>query len=158
MKKYTILALFLCLSIFSVMFASCQKEEKVPPAEVSSLYDEFLRILAVGPEEKVDMYLYYDKPEYKQLSEGAFEPSVESRILRWEELNNSLWSVTTYIRTENQEEGIDCFHFVGIVDGSWKVMIGKHNIPDDLSAGLDLSRFSYEDELPMEDIQFEPVQ
>ncbi len=158
MKKFAILALCLCLTISTVMFSSCKKEEESPPAEVSSLYDTFLSALAVGPEEEVDTYLYYDKPEYKLMSEGTFIPVAESRVLRWEKLKDSLWSVTTYIREENKDEGTNCFHFIGIVDGTWKVIIGKHNVPDDLSEGLDLSRFSYENELPVEDVQYYPTQ
>lgn len=148
---------FVCVVIvLLLLLCGCGKEEiqAVPPGDFSEYYTEVLSVWRTGTEEELNGFLYYAKPEYREFGAGLFENAAETEIKTWEKINDDLWEVTAFIRLEGEEEGTDCYHFVGRIDGALKVMIGRHNVPESLKQGADLSRFSYENELPMDQIDF----
>lgn len=136
--------------ILVVLLVSYVYNVQQVPVDVAGVYTDFLNAFSYGNYEDIDAFLHYELPEYRAMNETHFQSIQQYEIRRWEKLNDHLWAATTYYQLEQESEGSICYHFVGEIDGGWKVMLGPHNVPDTLANGADLSRFVPPNALPVD--------
>lgn len=127
----------------------------VPP-EISGKYQNFLQLFSTGEYVDIDPYLHYEIREHRKLNEKYFVNIANYKIKGWKKLSPNLWMATIYIQLANGEDGEICYHFIGMIDGDWKIMLGAHQVPSDLREGMDLSSYVPENALPI-DVEIIPL-
>lgn len=126
------------------------------PADVTEVYNDFLKAFSTGTYDDIDPYLHYEIPEHRILNGKYFSNIANYNIQTWKRLSSNLWLAVTYVQLTNEETGNTCYHFVGMIDGKWRIMLGAHHVPQGLSSGIDLSSYVPENELPM-DVDIVPL-
>lgn len=124
-----------------------------PPTEITIMYNEFLSFFSEGTYNDIDPYLHYEIQEHKALNEQYFTNISKHDIRSWKKLNSNLWVVKTYIQLDYEENGNNCYHFIEMIDGQWKIMLGQHHVPPELSGRIDLTKYIPEKALPIENPQ-----
>lgn len=112
--------------------------------QIREFYEEFTEMELTDPVRAIEQYVHYEDDASKaialeQAERGDVDASTE--ILHMEKLSEDLWAVEiSYMIpvAPGRETG---YHFVGKVDGAYKVMRNVRGIPEELSRGLDLEPY-----------------
>lgn len=116
------------------------------PANAEQFYIEYLNTAMRNRSESIEKYLYFNDPRSRELAQiSSSNRLLEYEILSVEQLSNELWAFTCDIKTDAKPEGKTVYNFVGVIDGSFRVMTGIRQIPDYLKKTLDLSKYTYPD-------------
>ena len=143
MKKYMIAGIVGCLLIAIVLgVVAVNNADKGIPRIVVSRYTDYLDETKDGITiNTLWEYCHFEIPEMRDMAvlSGGYLLSYE--ILEWESLSDKLWAVTTEFKTNQNPEGEIGVNFVGLIDGKYLVMNNVINIPEELKANIDLSKF-----------------
>lgn len=142
-KKFTIIIALIIILITIIVFL-----EPSPPSEITVMYNDFLSSFSEGTYSDIDPYLHYEIPEHRILNEQYFANISKHDIKNWKMLNSNLWVAKTYIQLDYEEKGNICYHFVGMIEGEWRIMLGQHHVPSELSRGIDLTKYIPANSLP----------
>lgn len=151
-----IIWLFVFLIIVGVMlvsyFSNPNKLAPSVPEQINALYTKFIHAGLEGDNYTFVNLQHFEIPEMKELTEVYFIPVQNWEIIKWEKLSSELWVVESNIQTSDDWDSGTYYHFVGLIDGQYYIMVSTVHIPSELKDNLDVSRYDAPDSIHIEDI------
>lgn len=128
----TIVTISLFIAILGMMLAGCSNNT-APPTPLEEARDIYVSAMEASKESARKMlpYLYYDDPKYYGVLAESTQVLYEYEILDMQEINPKLFSFTNRIRDNYRGERV-VYHFVGIINEEYRVMMSYRIIPEDL--------------------------
>lgn len=136
MKKRLIAAALLLLVVFTI-FTACAKKGSEIPEEVLDFYTMVLDKGKLGSEEVIP-YFHYEYPEEVELALSSGVLIEKYEIVSVSQVNSELYAFETRIwESRPAETMVTAHHFVGKIDGEYRLMVAYWHVPDELSENLD---------------------
>lgn len=133
------LALFF---IMLIIFAGCAHE--IPQKkQIKSFYEEFIEVDLLDPVRAIEEYEHYNDETLKAVAIDSVKGNytTHNEILSLEKITDQLWVIELYIETRMNPEGFNVYHFVGEINGTYKVMRSVRSIPQVLIGDLNLDAY-----------------
>lgn len=151
----SIISMILALALVLACLAGCDMNNELPtePAPTEPTLPEdptmealetYIRFKEMQKKDYIGAlkaYVHYEDPKRLEEVEEISERIFTYEILRIEKLSPKLWAVEFFFTSEVIPLGAYCQHYVGIIGGEYRIMIGLKNIPAELSEGLDLEPY-----------------
>ena len=113
-----------------------------PNDEVLDFYMEYVEACIEDRIAATKEYVHYEDPaQLERETADANCPLLKTDILSIEKLSDDLWAIRIYYENLYVPDGDTTYHFVGAIDGEYKVMKNIWNIPPTLSQNLDLESY-----------------
>ena len=119
----------------------CHLEKDATVQDVEQVYIAYMEATKVDQSAADQKYCHYELKEYMELDAQNKTNNLEYEILEWEKLSAQLWAVTSFVKTPAEPEGYQMTQYVGLVDGSYRVMKREFHIPSDLKQDIDFSKY-----------------
>lgn len=138
-KKYACYAL---LCIFLLMLFGCAQENQ-EQMKIRTFYQEFSELNLVDPALAIENYVHYEDETIKSIALASIEGdrTIDYEILKLDKISDTLWAVEVYVETTMQPDGFTAYNFVGEIDGTYKIMRGVNQIPQNLIQNHDLGAY-----------------
>lgn len=88
-------------------------------------------------------YLNTEFPEYYANAAEEFIKTVDYEIAEAKEINPKLVAITVRCLHEGAEEYDFAYHFVGMIDGEYRVMLAAWEVPEELREDLNQNDYTY---------------
>lgn len=117
------------------------------PDGAKTVTESYLEAAEISYSEVIP-FVYFPSEDMKRFYVDAESKLDDWRLKSVDEINPSLYALTLEIKSKDEHNDNmwhQIWNFVGYVNGEWKYMIGTGYIPEELSDGLDVSRYDYGD-------------
>ncbi len=142
---------------FTISLCSCTAEKPKADLENSRLYDvlkcveNYMDALKEGTA-SASQYAYFENEEARSFFEENRDYLIEYEIQEFSKINDSLYALTIKYKTATsefyKERGFPyrdvAYNFVADIDGSFLFIRHKVDIPENLKAGFDEDKYSYD--------------
>lgn len=118
-----------------------------PPDIVIETYDNFSEAFSSGTFNDIDPYIHTESDVSRAITKDAFV-NVHNEVLKWERIHSKLWVATVFGTSELYPNGEIIYHFVGMINNQWYVMLNVWQIPPSLQDNTDLSKYIRDNDLP----------
>lgn len=138
--KYRILLIAVAVCFLFVGCAGDTTEEET----VRQVYERFLNMSmdAETFDDAMDMLHYELETDFKDGLRESRDYLTHYEILTQEKINDGLYAFKIYMESEKlNPDGDEMYHFVGRINGAWKVMLALQEIPKDLWENLDVDKY-----------------
>lgn len=136
-KSFCAIAALLILIFISACSPSPSAEE-----EVRNFYMEYVEACIEDRIAATKKYVHYEDPaQLERETADTNCPLLKTDILSIEKLTDDLWALRIYYENLYIPDGETIYHFVGVIDGEYKVMRNIWNIPTTLSQDLNLDQY-----------------
>ena len=117
------------------------------PEEAATVVEHYCNAAEVNFSE-VQPFAYFPLREMQEHYANSSQRLTDWQLVAVEQINENLYALTLRIKSEDvfqDNKWHQIWNFVGCVDGGWHYMAGVGFIPDAISAGLDISKYDYQD-------------
>ena len=153
MKSF--ISLFLVIVLIMGCLTACGISELFPtepdPTEATTrenpgltallTYIRFMELAKNSFAEAAKEYAHYEIEENRILDQQTAERIRTYEIIQCRELSENLWAVEVFFTSDLNIYGGYCEHYVGIVDGEYRVLLATKHIPAELGEGLELEPY-----------------
>lgn len=128
------------LLILSILYA-CSPSPS-PEEEVRNFYMEYVEACKEDRMNATIQYVHFEDETDRKVAElNAQCTLLCTDVLSIERLSNDLWVIYIYYENLYVPDGNYTHHFVGVIDGEYKVMRSVRNIPSDLKQDLSFEQY-----------------
>ena len=130
----------LLVTVFVFVLCGCASEP-----DARDVYEDYLKIAEVSLQAAISKHCHYERNEVYHMAMECVDHITSYEIERWEQLSENLWVARLKHTCFSCDEMVlYATNFVGLIHGTYKVMISVEEIPDFLTEGLDLEEFYLE--------------
>ena len=133
--KYLILA----VTIFAVVLCGCGSEP-----DARDVYEDYLEMAKTDLGAAISKYCYYERSDVFHMVWDTKEYMVSYELLDWEQINDNLWTAKGIYVSSLDGEPLEIRNFIGLFNGTYKIMVSIEEVPDFLTDGLDLEKYYQE--------------
>ena len=112
-----------------------------PTLEVLEFYVSFVEMQKIDFIGAYREYGHFEDPEGWEKIENCQEVIYECEIICVEKMSSNLWTVEFFYKSKEIPLGAYILHYVGVIDGEYRVMNNLRHVPPELSDGLDLKPY-----------------
>lgn len=109
----------------------------VIPKTVQEFYVEFMET-AKTDGSAFARYCHYESEEAQRQAEKGADLIKSYEIYRWGRYSDQLWCVEWFASTAMVPLGQGGVHYIGLINGEYKVILNIDHIPEELKAGCDI--------------------
>lgn len=111
-------------------------------ADVLAFYLEFWEVFSNCRQDGYRQYCHFENQAlYEELMAKAKQDLLYYEIVRMERLSDELWVFEFFNQTIKRPDGIYQVHYVGNVDGEYRVFLNKDQIPAEIADGVTIPEF-----------------
>lgn len=126
------------LLVIVLLCAGCSGMEDHPATQ---FYTSVLDAMEISFQEAVP-YIHYEREKSLEMAMKDTTILAEYKIQDMREINPNLWVFTTQLRSAGQKEFKTYYHFVGMLDGTYYLMVNTDHIPEELRDGLNPEEYT----------------
>lgn len=134
---------FYFIGILLVLLFSCACSPSLSPEEeVCNFYMEYVEVCKKDRMDATTKYVHFENPfEWEIAKQNSHNALLHTDILSIERLSNELWVIHIYYESLYVPDGNKTYHFVGVLDGEYKVMRNSKDIPSYLKQDLSFDQY-----------------
>ena len=113
-----------------------------PEEEIRAFYTEYVEAVKKDRVSAATDYVHFEDLYWLEMEALVADNTLYlTDILSMEKLNDDLWVLQIYYESLYVPEGEVIYHFVGKIDGEYKVMRNWLNVPAELVQNIDLEQY-----------------
>lgn len=131
------------IGILIILLFSCACSPSLSPEEeVQNFYMEYVEACKEDRMDATTKYVHFEDPfDWEMAKQTSNNSLLRTDILNIERLSDELWVIHIYYESLYVPDGNETYHFVGVLDGEYKVMRSLENIPPYLKQDLSLEQY-----------------
>ena len=140
-------AVLACILVICCLVTGCAKENApeftLTPFDSSfsdavRCYSMFIDAAMADWSDAVEKYCHFESADNRKLSLEKGTPTRSCEILRVEKLSDQLWEFEVFIKDGLLVDGAYGVHYVGVINGEYRVMVNIEEIPAALKDGVEI--------------------
>lgn len=153
MKRVKLLSLAAATLLTIGLLAGCGAKASFDnvPEEVSDFAELVLSQWQENGKNAISEYYYIIDPTEQSAFDNSTMTVQSYDIVSMEKINDDLYALTVdYVnvpedKSEEYTEDVTAYNFIGKIDGQWRYIFNKRNIPEEIQENFDPDKYIYTD-------------